>query len=147
MGEVHSLYPHNSALSGTLKHIDLKAFFTKIKYGEKKFFKIAVVSAVDKYCTLAFACRNGVHNRKLYIFKGHVKFFYNSIFTLKEIRIILIKKLGSFKIVFFLVRVAVIHKKLAHTVICNGIFGAFLAHRLVAESNKLTLPVCAYLYL
>lgn len=147
MSKVHALDAHNSALPVTLEHIDLKALFPKIKYRKEELLKIAVIAAVDKNNALAFGFGNGVHYRKLHSLKGHLYFFYDGIFAFKIIGVILVEKHGGFKIVFLLIGVTVVHKELAHAVVGNRVFGAFLVHCPVAEGDQLALPVSAYLYL
>lgn len=147
VSKVHALDAHNSALPVTLEHIDLKALFPKIKYRKEELLKIAVIAAVDKNNALAFGFGNGVHYRKLHSLKGHLYFFYDGIFAFKIIGVILVEKHGGFKIVFLLIGVTVVHKELAHAVVGNRVFGAFLVNCPVAEGNQLALPVGAYLYL
>ena len=128
MGKVHTLYPHNTALTGTFKHIHLKALLLQIEEGKQKLLKIAVVAAVEKYRALAFAKGFDVHDRELHVFERHLCQLYPCIFALKIICVVFVEKLCCKLVIFPLVGVAVVHKKLAHAVVCYGISGALLTH-------------------
>ena len=70
-----------------------------------------------QYLPLAFTKGSDVHNRQLHILIRHIIPFYTRVVPLKIIRVIFIKQLCCKLIVFPFVGVAVIHEKLAHTVV------------------------------
>ena len=145
MRKMHSLHPHDSALTRTFKKIDFKSFFLKIQKTEQEFFKIAVVSAVNQNQPLAFSVWLYVHHRKFYVLIRHFKFFNPSAVSVvrEKIRIVFIKKFRRFFVIRFFVGVAVVHKKFAHAVIGNRIFNPLLFHGLVTKRNKLAFPIFA----
>ena len=91
---------------------------------------------MDEDCALACSIRHHMHHRQLHILIGDIISFNPWIFSLKEICIVLVKELGCLLILLSLIRITVIHEELAHTIIGNRIYNAFLPHGLVAESDQ-----------
>ena len=139
-----SLHTQNAALSRPFKKIHIVTVFGKIQHRKKQLFKITVVSAVQKYRPFRSFMRSAhagfcVHNRKTDRTERNVEAFNRA--RRKIIGIVRVKQIGGFFIIRKLVTVSVRHKKFAHAIISDRVFGSAFFERIVSQADKRMLPV------
>ena len=143
MGKMHSLHAHHATLPRAFKHIYLESLLLHIENCKEKFFKITVISAMNQDSSLAFAFWYHMHYRKLNILIGYIKPLDPRTIPFKKICIVFIKKFCSLLIIFLFIRVTIIHKELAHSIISNGIPCPPLFHGSITETYHFPFPVRA----